>query len=498
VITSEQAAEVVRLFHAEKWKIGTIAAQLHVHHGTVRRVLARAGVTPASRAQRPSIVGPYVPLIVETLEAYPRLPASRLFVMAKERGYSGSPDHFRRWVARHRPRPMAEAYLRLRTLPGEQAQVDWAHFGQLTVGNASRQLMAFVMVLSFSRMVFLRFYLNANMSSFLHGHVSAFDFWGGVPRVLLYDNLKSAVLERKGDAIRFHPTLLELSAHYRYEPRPVAVARGNEKGRVERAIQYVRTSFFPARKYRDLDDLNDQALEWCRTTAAERRSHENEKLLVRDAYEHERPSLLGLSENAFVCDERVEADVGRTPYVRFDLNDYSLPATITRRSVTVVASLNRVRVFDGIELVAEHRRSWDRRQLVEDPTHIAALVEHKRKAREGRGLDRLYHSAPSSRGLFRVLAEQGKNLGGATITLIKQLDLVGAAELEHAIAEALRRGTPHLAAVRHVLERRRYERGLPPAVGNHLPLDPRVQGPGVTPHPLTDYDDIGKDHDHDC
>jgi transposase len=99
------------------------------------------------------------------------------------------------------------------------------------------------------------------MPSFLAGHVSAFGFFGGVPRVLLYDNLKSAVLERKGDAIRFHPTLLELSAHYRYEPRPVAVARGNEKGRVERAIQYIRTSFFPARNYDGLADLNRQALE---------------------------------------------------------------------------------------------------------------------------------------------------------------------------------------------------------------------------------------------
>jgi hypothetical protein len=382
-------------------------------------------------------------------------------------------------------------------LPGEQAQVDWAHFGKQQVGGAERPLMAFVVVLSFSRMVFLRFYLDARMSSFLHGHVSAFDFFGGVPRVLLYDNLKSAVLERKGDAIRFHPTLLELSAHYRYEPRPVAVARGNEKGRVERAIQYIRTSFFPARKYEDVADLNRQALEWCQTTAAERRSHENEKLQVRDAFKQERASLLALPEHGYVCDERFEADVGKTPYARFDLNDYSVPATVTRRSVTVVASLERVRIFDGVELVAEHDRSWDRRQLVENPAHIAALEEAKRGASEHRGLDRLYRSAPSSRALFRALAQQGKNLGGATITLIKQLDLNGAAEVEAAIAEALKRGTPHLAAVRHVLERRRYERGLPPVAGRHLPTDARVQGPVVTPHSLADYDNIGKDQDHD-
>jgi len=497
MITKEQAAEVVRLFHAEKWKIGTIAAQLGIHHGTVRRTLSREGVAAPSRVHKPSIVAPYVPLIVETLDTYPRLPASRLYVMAKERGYAGSPDHFRRAVALHRPRPVTEAYLRLRTLPGEQAQVDWAHFGNLLVGSAERQLMAFVMVLSFSRMVFLRFYLDARMSSFLHGHASGFEFFGGVPRVLLYDNLKSAVLERKGDAIRFHPTLLELSAHYRYEPRPVAVARGNEKGRVERAIQYIRTSFFPARKYDGLADLNRQALEWCQTTAAERRSHENEKLLVRDAFEQERPLLLALPEHGYVCDERTTADIGKTPYARFDLNDYSVPATVTRRSVTVVASLERVRIFDGVELVAEHERSWDRRQLIENPAHIQALEEAKRRASEHRGLDRLYRAAPSSRALFRALAQQGKNLGGATITLLKQLELNGAAEVEAAIAEALKRSTPHLAAVRHVLERRRYERGLPPVAGRHLPTDARVQGPVVTPHSLADYDNIGKDQDHD-
>jgi len=495
VISTQQAAEVLRLYHAEKWKIGTIATQLGLHHGTVRRVLGRAGITPLSHAHRPSIADPYVPLILETLEQYPKLTASRLYAMAKARGYSGGPDHFRRVVARHRPRPIAEAYLRLRTLPGEQAQVDWAHFGTLTVGRASRQLMAFVMVLSFSRMVFVRFYLNATMPSFLHGHVSAFDFWGGVPRVLLYDNLKSAVLERKGDAIRFHPTLLELSGHYRYEPRPVAVARGNEKGRVERAIRYLRSSFFAARDYANLDDLNRQAREWCETTAAERRCPEDEALSVAEAFEQEKPHLLELPNDQFVTDERIEVRVGKTPYVRFDLNDYSIPATRTRRAVTVIASMDTVRVLDGLELVAEHRRSWDRRQVVEDAAHIEALAQLKREARVHRGLDRLYHATPSSQALFKALAEQGKNLGGATIMLLKQLDFVGAAELEAAVAEVIKRGTPHLAAVRHVLERRRYERGAPPAVGRHLPVDDRVQGPIVTPHSLSDYDEIGRNND---
>ena len=147
--------------------------------------------------------------------------------MAHERGYRGSADHFRHLIACLRPRPKAEAFLRLRSLPGEQAQVDWGHFGHLAIGCARRPLMAFVMVLSYSRHIFLRFFLNARMENFLRGHVEAFEAWPGVPRVVLYDNLKSVVLERQGDAIRFHPTLFEFAAHYRYEPRPVAPARGN-------------------------------------------------------------------------------------------------------------------------------------------------------------------------------------------------------------------------------------------------------------------------------
>src|SRR5437660_8019888 len=146
--------------------------------------------------------------------------------MMHERGYRGGPDHFRHIVACHRPRRPAEAYLRLRSLAGEQGQVDWGHFGHLTIGRARRTLMAFVMVLSYSRQIFLRFFLDARIESFLRGHVAAFSGWGGVPRVLLYDNLKSVVLERRGDAIRFHPTLLHFAGDYRYEPRPVAIARG--------------------------------------------------------------------------------------------------------------------------------------------------------------------------------------------------------------------------------------------------------------------------------
>src|SRR3954452_20928643 len=255
---------------------------------------------------RPSQIHLSLPFIRQTLERFPTLTASRLYGMVRERGYGGRPDHFRHLIAQHRPRPKAEAYLRLRCLPGEQAQVDWGHFGHLEIGRARRPLMAFVMVLSHSRQIFLRFCLDPRMENFLHGHVAAFGAWGGVPRVLLYDNLKSAVLERRGEAIRFHPTLLELAGHYRFEPRPVAVARGNEKGRVERAIRYVRDAFFAARSFTDLDDLNQQAHEWMTTRSAERKWAEDPSRTVRDAFDDERGKLLPLPVEPFPNHDRVD------------------------------------------------------------------------------------------------------------------------------------------------------------------------------------------------
>src|SRR5271165_506052 len=357
VIAPDIEAQILRYHHAEKWTVGTIARQLHVHYSVVERVLAQAGLPRIGPPPRRLLIDAYLPFISQTLETFPTLTASRLYGMVRERGYSGRPDHFRHLIACRRPRPKAEAYLRLRCLPGEQAQVDWGHFGHLEIGRARRPLMAFVMVLSYSRQIFLRFFLDARMENFLRGHVAAFEAWQGVPRVLLYDNLKSAVLERRGDAIRFNPTLLSFAGHYRYEPRLVAIARGNEKGRVERAIRYVRDAFFAARTFTDLDDLNAQAAAWCTGPAADRRCPDEPERTVREVFGEERSRLLALPDNPAPLLERVAVSVGKTPYVRFDLNDYSVPHPHVRRILTVLADPHEVRIVDGAEVLAVHRRS---------------------------------------------------------------------------------------------------------------------------------------------
>lgn len=489
-ISAELEAKILRYFHVEKWPVGTIARHLGVHHGTVDRVLSQAGLPKLMRPHRASLLDPFLPFVRATLEQYPRLCASRLYAMVRERGYPGGPDHFRHLLLHYRPRAQPEAYLRLKTLPGEQAQVDWGHFGTLTIGRAQRPLMAFVMVLSWSRQLLLRFFPDARMASFLRGHAAAFQAWGGLPRVLLYDNLKSAVLERQGDAIRFHPTLLALAAHYRFEPRPVAVARGNEKGRVERAIRYVRDAFFAARTWRDLDDLNAQADAWCAGPAADRPCPEERTLTVRQAFAQEQPRLLALPDNPFPTDERVEAKVGKTPYVRFDLNDYSLPPTHVQRLVTVVASPQQVRVLDGTAVIASHPRSYDQGAQIEDEAHLAELAARKRAARHHRGQDRLAQAAPNSRDLLLAAAARGENLGSLTAALLRLLEAYGAAELQAAIGEALARGVPHPNAVRLSLQRRRDQRDQPPPVPLTLPDDPRVRDQVVRPQALADYDHL--------
>ena len=238
------------------------------------------------------------------------------------------------------------------------------------------------------------------MNNFLRAHVDAFQHFNGVARTLLYDNLRSVVLERRGDAIRFHPTLLELAAHYRFAPRPVAPYRGNEKGRVERMIRFVRDRFFAARPFTDLDDLNAQALAWCTETAAERPCPEDRHRTVRDVFDEEQPRLLPLPDNPFETDERLQLSVRKTPYARFDKNDYSVPHDRVNRTLVVLANLKTVRILDDNLLIASHPRSFDQGQQIEDPNHIEALIEHKRAARKHRAIDRLHHAAPAAKELF--------------------------------------------------------------------------------------------------
>jgi transposase len=492
MIPAELAAQIRRLFTVEGWRKNTIAHHLKIHHSTVSRALQQAGLAVEHKPieRRASGLDPFVPWLREQLARYPEIAASQLYNMVQERGYGGGPDHFRHRLAELelRPRKAPEAFLVLRTLPGEQAQVDWAHFGTRKVLGGERTLWAFVMVLSFSRFLFVRFFYDARLPTFLAGHVQAFAFFGGVPRILLYDNLKSAVLERTSQVIRFNPHLLALADYYGFEPRPVAPRRGNEKGRVERAIRYLRTTFFPLRHDLDLEALNREADRWCLKLAARRPWSQDRRRTVEQAYEQERRQLRPLPVEPFPCHELVETAVQRTPYATFDANRYSVPHHRIDRILTIAAELERLRIFDRNELVATHRRCWDKGQLIENPSHLDALWQSKRQARLARGQDRLLRNVPRAEALLCELAKRQRHLATAIEQLLGLLDEHGVEELDAAIEEALSAGSPNPDNVRLILDRNRHARGQKPPLPVALPDDPRVKDLVVKPHRLEDYD----------
>src|ERR1035438_5021125 len=315
--------QIRHYFFAEHWKIGTIARELDLHPETVSLAIEsqRFGGTPSLR---PSIVDPYLDCIRQILDQHPRLCATRIYQMVQERGYKGSVVQLRRAVANLRPQ-VREPFLCLQVFPGQQAQADWANFGHVMVGSARRALSCFVMTLSYSRALYLEFFFDQTTENFLRGHVNAFDAWAGQPRVILYDNLKSAVLERRGDQILFNPRLLELGAHYHFVAQPCQVRAGNQKGRVERAIRYVRDSFWAGRTFTTLTECNRQAWLW-RDQVAHRRPWPGEDgRTVAQVFIEEQPRLLPSPLHLFSTDRIETVSSGKTIYVRFDLNDYSIP-----------------------------------------------------------------------------------------------------------------------------------------------------------------------------
>jgi transposase len=495
MISDEQRAKIRRLFFAEHWKVGTIAAELGLHYDTVHRAIeSRSFLAPELRV-RAEMLDPFRSFIHVTLEQHPRLRATRLHEMLRDRGYSGSVFPVRRFIARVRP-SKHEAFLRLSVLPGEQAQVDWASFGSIMVGRAKRALSCFLMVLSWCRALFARFYLDQTTESFLCGHLAAFDAFGGVPRTILYDNLKSAVLEREGELIRFHPRILELAGHYHFAPKPCAVARGNEKGRVERRVRDLREAFFAARDFRSIEDLNAQLDAWIdRVQHGRQVPSDPDHRLVREALALERPRLLPLPEHPAPTDLVRAVTSGKTPYVRFDRNDYSIPHTHVRKTLSIVASGALVRVLDGPVELARHTRSYDAGQQIEDEIHLAALSADKRKATEHRGRNRLFAVCPAAKAFLGEIALHGGHLGGTTSRLLRLLDLYGAAPLDTAIRDAHERGAFRAESVAHVLDQRRRADGQRPVMPPALSADPRVRDQLVQPHRLDDYDNLATRRD---
>ena len=492
MLNSDLRVQIRHWFYAEHWKVGTIAQELGLHPDTVRHALDTEQFN-RDKALRPLVTDAYVEFIRQTLQNYPRLRATRIYHMIRDRGYTGSVVQLRRLVARLRP-VRQEAFLRLRAFPGEQGQVDWAHFGEVSVGRARRRLSCFLIILSYSRALYLEFFFDQSMENFLRGHVRAFHAWSGQPRILLYDNLRSAVLERRGDQIHFHPRLLDLCSHYHFAPRPCQVRAGNQKGKVERAVLYVRESFWAGRTFTTLEELNRQALLWRDQVAHQRPWPDDDSRTVAQAFAEEQPRLLTLPAHPFETDLVLPVHTDKTIYIRFDLNDYSVFPDAVGRLLTLVASESTVRILDGSKEIACHRRSYDRHKQVLDPTHQQALLEEKRRAFGSTPGGRLAHAVPESETLLDAAFTRGESAGSQTARLLKLLDTYGAAELRTAIREALERNTPRASSVAFILSRRQRSKQSSVLTPVDLSRHPELQSLEVTPHNLETYDELTHKH----
>ena len=322
----EVEAEIRRLHFAEHWRVGTIATQLGVHADVVRRVL---GLLPPPEAtvirQRATLIGPYLPFIDETLRQYPRLRATRLFDMARGRGYQGCLRSLREHVATVRPSTPQAAYLRTEPLPGEQAQVDWAHVGELPVAGGQRALWVFVMVLSHSRAMWAELVIDLTVHSLCRSLVRAVGFFGGTPRQWLFDNPKTVVLERHGDAVRFHPMLLDLCGQCRVQPR--LCRRRSRRRRAGSSAPSATCATASSRGVRLR--ASSRAIASCSVHRGDRhrraRTRGSSARTVADVFAEERQRLLAAPDPLPETDLVEPVAVDKTAFVRFDTNDYSVP-----------------------------------------------------------------------------------------------------------------------------------------------------------------------------
>lgn len=485
-VRTETEAEILRLFFAEHWKRGTIVAQMGVHPDVVNRVTGNVGMKPGTPRVSACVLDPYKPFVVETLTQYPRLRSTRLLDMIRERGYTGSIRTLRRCVKVVRPKAKAEAFLRIDTLPGEQAQIDWAHVGEFAVTGGKRQLWVFLMVLAYSRACFAELVLSLDVHSLRRSLVRAAAFFGGVTRQWLFDNPKTVVIERRGELVRFHPDLLDVAAELHVQPRVCAPRKPHEKGGVERAVRYFRDRFFAARSFHSIDHGNAQLLEFIENIAHRRPHPRFPDRTVADVFDEERPRLLTLPDPLPSTDVVTPVSVDKTAFVRLDTNQYSAPAAYACATLTLVASDTELRLLDGDREVARHTRCWGRHQRIESPAHRAELLQEKRAARELKSRDRLRAEVPGAEILLARWFDAGRNVGSLAAQVLQLLDAYGAAVLNDAVAEMLTRGTHDPGALAILCEQRRHGPAQPPLA---IHFSEHVRERDVIPHDLGGYDD---------
>lgn len=360
-----------------------VAKELGHSRKTVDKALATA-VPAGYRLSKPRaqpVLEPVKGIIDAWLEEDRQRPrkqrhtAERIYERLRdEHGFTGSSCTVRRYVSQRRTVGQ-EVFMPLSFAPGEEGQVDWGEATVLVQGR-EQKVQLFCMRLCHSRASFVYPYASQNLESFLDGHVRAFEFFGGVPRRLAYDNLKTAVIQIfPGRERRLNARFLELRSWYLFDTRFCNVAKGNEKGHVENLVKRTERTFLtPLPDVIDLGTLGEKLRQDC---LAELDRHDREGTSHRALWEREQPCLLPLPPQPFTACRQVSQRVDKFSLVQFDNHQYSVPIEWAHRPAVVQGFVDRVVILCEQQVVAEHRRAYGDDPDVLNPLHYLSLLERK-------------------------------------------------------------------------------------------------------------------------
>jgi transposase len=455
----DRTAEVLRLGLVEGVGVRAIARRLGMARKTVRRILGRSLPEPKTpAAARGSILDTYDATIRSILRDAPDIRTPAVLERLRPLGYTGGVTILREKIHHLRERAPREAFLTLDFAPGAAMQVDWADFG-FALPGVPRRVSAFVATLCYSRYLYLEFTVSQSFGSLVRCMDRCLRFFGGTTEIDIFDNMKTVVRSHTPAATVFNPTFLEYARTRGFAVRACNVGRGNEKGRVERPIGFVRTRFWPGRRFRDLLDLNVQATRW-RDDFANRRIHDVTGRVPALVFEHdEKPKLKPLPQTPFNTDDVLGTGVSKMCRVPFDRNRYSVPWRLVSQQVIVRAGDERVAVFLEKKCVALHPRSWDVGQDISNPAHRQGLLDHKPRARGGSLPPALAGLGDVGRDYFKLLSAGSRSIHRETVRLTLLVELFGEGALQSAASEVMRTGHVGAEYVEYVL---RHKRGLAP------------------------------------
>ena len=468
-----------------------IAGVLSLDPRTVAYWLRQERFRPRKSGPRTSKLDPFKPQIVQMLEKYP-YSAAQVLQRLRAQGFAGGYSTVKAYVRTVRP-TRQPAFLKLAFAPGECAQADWGSFGAVRVGHTSRRLSFFVMVLCYSRLMYVEFTVSQTMEHFLACHQHAFEFFGGVPHSVMVDNLKSAVLKRAlGEAPVVNPKYADFAKHHGFRIVPCNVGKGNEKGRVENGVGYVKKNFLAGLEIADFSMLAPATTHWLNTVANVRVHGETRKPPV-ELWHSEKPSLHPLSLHPFDIATVSQVRASRQFRITLDTNRYSVPASLAGQALTLKTYPDRLCLYHHNQLVARHPRSYDRHGDFEDPDHPKPLLAQRKKARDHQLFLRFLTLSPQAELYYRQLEQRRLNPHHHVRKIVALSDIYSPEAVARALADALEYGAFAADYIANLLEQR--ARFTPQESPLHLTrredlLDLRLQPPDLSvyqePRPTSD------------